>query len=1157
MTTIKKIHIHGFKSFARPIEIPLENNFSCFLGPNGAGKSNVSDAICYVLGRLSSKAMRVEKASHLIYNGGKKNKPASKAEVSIIFDNSDKKFSIKSDEVKIARSVNQTGNSTYKINDETRTRQQVLELLATAKINPEGHNIVQQGDIVKFMEMKTEDRREVIEEIAGISVYEDKKHRAMQELEKVQQKLTEADIILTEREANLRELKKDRDQAKKYKDLESKIKDNKATFLSVQLKERQDKLGEIEKSLSELRNKVSNFSNKINECREKIQKNRDQVKNINVEIEEKGDKEQVLLRKGIDDLKESIIKANSRIEVLQSEIKKIEERKTQLKLNIQGNEEEIKKVRERKKEHELHIKNLGNEESSVLNELNAFKEKHNISNLGDYRTKLDSLEEKIEKNSLSLLRLQEEKQELIRSKDKIEFQLQSIEQQFSKIKNFESENREKASGLEKSRQEFKKITVELSKSLNEDSAFSAQLSKARRSLIDYNEELARLRARHIGIKEHLSQDIAVRKILSLKEKGIHGTVAELGTVPSKFSMALEVSAGGRMNSVVVENDEIAARCIKYLKESRSGIATFLPLNKIKPRAIEDSSKLSKEGNYGQAINLIKFNPKFKDVFSYVFGSTIVVENIETARRIGVGRFRMVTLEGDLLEISGAMVGGYRQRAGHGIGFSQEEINSKIKELESETSRLAGIASVLEGKKLENEEKIIKLRQLKANLEAEIIKTEKTLGISEDTSELKKQQSSLLQEEKEYDIKLKETLLKIETILKETNHIKKEKESLTLRITQNPEINRALSALEEKKTLVREKTLEVKNEISSLNSQIEKIYLPEIEKTNKIIKDQEKEYEQFKKELTDLATIFKKKDIELKEKNRLEKESYGKFKDLSIKRNKLNEEIQKLETLIQDEQEKSKGQELKVNEFNIKRASLVAELEGINKEFEQYKDGKIRRGVPIEELKNEIREFEKLISNFGNVNLRALEVYDQLEKEHLELTEKSSKLKLEKDDVLNLINEIETKKEDIFLKTFNEINKKFQEIFLSLSTKGEAYLELEDKNDPLKAGVDIKVRLVGNKFLDIKSLSGGEKTLTALSFIFSIQEYEPASFYLFDEVDAALDKTNSELLSKLIAKYASRAQYIVISHNDTIISEANQIYGVSMQEGVSKIISLKI
>jgi chromosome segregation protein len=1155
MTTIKKLHIHGFKSFAKSIDIPLEKDFSVFLGPNGSGKSNIGDAICFVLGRLSSKSMRVEKASHLIYNGGKKNKPSKNAEVSIVFDNSNKQFSISSPEIKISRSVNQTGTSTYRINEEVRTRQQVLDLLSTARINPEGHNIVLQGDIVRFMEMKTEDRREVIEDIAGISIYEEKKEKAMSELEKVQQKLTEVDIILTERESNLKELKKDRDQAKKYKELESNIKDNKATFLSMQLKDKQEKLTELQKSIAELQIKVTNFSNKINESRDKITKNREEIKNINIEIEEKGEKEQILLRKEIDELKTSVIRNNSRIEIIQSELKKIEERKSQLKTSIQDTELEIKNIKSKKKEFEDQIKLLINDENSILKEIDSFREKHNIHNLDDYKKKIDDFEKKIEAVSESQGKLQEEKNELVRNKDKIDFQLQNIEEQLNKIKNLESQNKEKSSNLEKSRQDFKKLTVELSKILNEDSAYSAQLAKARRSLIENNEELARLRARNIGIKEHLSQDTAVKKITSMKQKGVYGTVAELGVVQGKYSLALEVAAGARINSIVVDNDETASKCIRLLKESRSGIATFLPLNKIKPRTSENVGSISKEGNYGLAINLVKFDAKFKDIFSYVFGSTIVVDNIDIARRIGVGKIRMVTLEGDLLDLSGAMIGGFRARTG--VGFSQDEINKKMNEIESEVSRLSTIVSTIESRKIEGEERIIKLRQDKANLESDIIKLENTLGIKEDPMEISKQQSSLLQQKKEIESKIRIILNNIDGSFKEIEGLKKEREMLTAKITQNPEINKELNVLEEKRATIREKILEIKNEINTHNNQIEKIYLPEIEKTNKIIKDQEKDYDQFKTELTDLTTIQKNKESDLKEKNILEKESYGKFKSLSIKRNKLNEEIQKFEILIMEEQDKSKSQEIKVNELNIKRASSVAEIEGINKEFEQYKDGKIRKGIELEQLKSEIREFEKMMNNLGTVNLRALEIYENLEKEHQELIDKSSKLKLEKDDVLNLINEVETKKKDLFLKTYNHINTRFQEIFKSLSTKGEAYLDLEDKEDPLKAGVDVKVRLVGNKFLDIKSLSGGEKTLTALSFIFAIQEYDPASFYLFDEVDAALDKNNSELLSKLIASYSSKAQYIVISHNDSVINEANQIYGVSMQEGISKVISLKI
>ncbi|GAG28770.1 unnamed protein product, partial [marine sediment metagenome] len=245
---------------------------------------------------------------------------------------------------------------------------------------------------------------------------------------------------------------------------------------------------------------------------------------------------------------------------------------------------------------------------------------------------------------------------------------------------------------------------------------------------------------------------------------------------------------------------------------------------------------------------------------------------------------------------------------------------------------------------------------------------------------------------------------------------------------------------------------------------------------------------------------------------------------------------------------------RINDLNIRKAKIIAELEALDQEYEEFRGVKLRKNISIDNLKIEIKRFESMLKNMGNVNLRALEIYEGLEKEYNELLSRVEKLGLEKEDVLKMMYEIDSKKKISFMETFNELATNFKRIFASLTTKGEAYLELENEEEPFTAGLDIKVRLIGTKLLDIRSLSGGEKTLTALAFIFSIQEYKPASFYLLDEVDAALDKKNSEMLSKLINKYAQNAQYVLISHNDSVISEANQIYGVSMQQnGISKIV----
>ena len=265
MTLIKKLRLKGFKSFASPTELEFGNSFNCVIGANGSGKTNLMDAMVFVLGELSAKSIRAQKSSNLIFNGGKKGSPMKEAEVSVFFDNEKKEFPISSGEVKISRFVRQNGQSIYKINDEKRTRQQVLELIKAAKIDPAGHNIVMQGDIILFAEMKPEERRRIIEEISGISVYEDRKEKAMLELNKVDAKLNESGIILTEREVHLRELKKERDQALKFKEFEDNLKNNKATLLNFQIKEKQERKNEVESKISKHKHEAEGISKKISE----------------------------------------------------------------------------------------------------------------------------------------------------------------------------------------------------------------------------------------------------------------------------------------------------------------------------------------------------------------------------------------------------------------------------------------------------------------------------------------------------------------------------------------------------------------------------------------------------------------------------------------------------------------------------------------------------------------------------------------------------------------------------------------------------------------------------------------------------------------------------------------------------------------------------
>src|SRR3989344_831870 len=1078
MARINKLVLHGFKSFAKRTELVFGDRFNCILGPNGSGKSNILDALCFVLGKSSAKALRSEKSANLIYNGGKSKNPAKSAEVSIYFDNSRSTFPTYDKEVKITRVVKKSGQSIYKINDEMRTRQQIIELLSIARINPDAYNIILQGDIVRFVEMPLEERRQLVEEIAGISVYEEKKLKAVGELQRVEERLKEAEIVLTERKTRLSELRKERDQAIKYKDLNDRIKKCKASLLYRKIENRKKEKEEFDARIDKHQKQIEEKQKEILGLKQSINDKKSRISDINKEIETKGEKDQVDLNKEVEKLKVDAASSKNRIESLKSEISKIKQRKTQLRESSDEIRFRIKKIEEEKE---------------------------------DLRKQIANREKEIHK-------LREEQQELLRQKDRTEFQINAIDEKITKVLEVEKENRTQIDELKSKKEKFKGSTIDLNKRLSKDSELAAQLENARNNFLKLQEDLSKLNTKNISIQEKLGENSALRKILAEKNRisGIYGTVSELGKVDSKYSLALEIAAGAKTTSVVVKDDKVASQCIKYLKDNKLGIATFLPLNKIKDveKNQEVKALASSEGVHGFAIDLISFDPRFKNVFSYVFGNTLVVESIDTARRIGIGKVKMASLDGDLAELSGAMQGGYRSRKGAGLGFSEKDIEKDIKECGKKLEDSDALVKRLEKDKKENEDTIYHLRQEKAGLEGDIIKLEKLLNLqSGDTEASKKERKELESQLKEAEKKIDNVVSKISECNRTLAQNKIKRQDVRNRITElrNPALIAELNAFEEKRSQLKEELVAKNGEIKNFDAQIINVFRPELENIDRITKQHEKEEQDLKDE-------------------------------------------ESLEGLV----EQQRGIEQKINSINVESAKVRAELQGFEEEYREYEGVEVFSSKSEQDLRKDMGICEGVLTKIGSVNMKSLEIFDQVEGEYDELQKKREKLMLEKEDVLVMMNEIESKKKGMFMKTFEVVNNNFKTIFSALSTKGEASLVIENEEMPFEGGLMIKVRLSGNKFMDIRSLSGGEKTMTALAFIFAIQEHEPASFYVLDEVDAALDKKNSEKLSELVRKYSEKAQYILISHNDGVISQANTIYGVSMDEhGKSNVVSLKI
>lgn len=1167
MTRINKLVLHGFKSFAKRTEIPFNDKFNVVLGPNGSGKSNIMDALTFVLGKSSSKAMRAEKTANLIYNGGKTKEPAKQAEVSLYFDNSNMDFPSEEKEIKITRIVTKKGQSKYKINDKARTRQQIVDLMSIAKINPDGYNIILQGDIVSFCNMKNWERREIIEEIAGISVYEEKKQKALRDLEKVENNVKEAEIVLTERKSYLKELKKDRDQALKFQEMSKMVDTNKATLLNIQITKKKEANSKIVSQMDEAKSSFEKYEKEIKELREDNENNKKQISDIDKEIEEKGEKEQIQINRDVEVLKIEITKNNSKISHLEQELVKINKREQELKMSLDDIQNKINVTENSKKSYEEKKKSIESSKKEITDKISAFKKKHNLEAAGDIDKEIEEIDKKSEEIQSEIQGLREKQQENIRKKDSLEYQINTIEEKISKIKGIEEEHKEELNKIKSKRSEFKKSTISLNEKLDEDSKLSSQLVNARKELLELNEKLAELKIKDNAVQHSINADIAIKRIVEMKDKnkGIYNTISELGNVNPEYAMALEIAAASRIKSIVVEDDKVAADCIKILKDNKLGTANFLPLNKIKsPKEFESIKEILKmDGVKGLAVDLIEFNPKFKKAFEYVFSNAIIVESLTVARRIGIGKAKMVTLDGTYCDVSGAMQGGFRNKRKGSMGFKDDQLGKKIEKLEHEISDLSNDISNMESKKSNLEDEIISLRNFKSELEGDIIKSERSLHIGEgELDDTISSKDDIKKEMDQVDKEGSELQMKISNVNRELAQMKIKKEQLRSTVNQlrNPRLIAELTTFEDKNAEYAQELVKIDAELKNINMQIETIFKTEQNNIKNLQKNIYEEKSKSNEEIEILNKANKEQDKKLKEKEEKQKKFNAQFKELYAKKTELNNKVNTNDVKINSKQQKSRDIEIKLNTYSLNNAKLNAELSGLEHEFEQYKDIQLLKESDEEKLKREIYKFERMKEEIGNVNMKSLEMYDNIAAEYENLMKKKDTLDKEREDVLAMIAEIDKNKKELFMKNFEVINKHFSKIFVELSTKDrDAYMELDNPEDPFDGGLEIKVKVAGKQsYTDLKSLSGGEKTMTALAFIFAIQEHDPAEFYILDEVDAALDKRNAEKLAELVQRYCDKAQYIIISHNDGVISKADTLFGISMDpNGVSKVTSLKV
>jgi chromosome segregation protein len=952
MAYIKKLVMHGFKSFPRKTEIPFTSGINVILGPNGSGKSNISDALCFVLGRLSIKSMRAAKASNLIFQGTKAASPAREAIVEVVFDNSDRIFSIEENEISIKRIVRSNGQSIYKINNQTKTRQEVLSLLAQAGIDPNGFNIILQGEIQSFVRMHSEERRKIVEEVSGISIYEMRKEKSLRELEKTEDKIKEVTSILRERTAYLNNLEKEREQALKYQRLEKDIKKFKGSIINFDLLKRKKHLEEINESISKKNKEIEKTKKEILNIEKEIKSFEEKITAINKKIQEFTGLEQEKLNQEIANTRAEIAGLNVKIENYDNKLSNIAKQKQELQILIRNSEVEISEL---KKESPSGIK----------------KDK----------------EVNLKKQELEKLEEQRKKFYMIKS------ELKSIKDRFEDKKSL---------------------------------------------LQNYNNE-----------SEFLVKQIDV----------LSNELFDKRTIPEKVE---------ELKSILLNKKEIFENLSKRERE----------LEKIN---YSHENEIEKQNKIRATISKMDICPLCK--------SKITKEHVNQ-------------INNEIFPI----------------------VDSLKKDLESADKELSQIGSKKEMLKQETEE-----------LSVEIMKREQDLikisNVNDKKNQIKNINDKMLIAKKELS-ELEKLKTNLEKTFDEYSNVEQKYETARIEVQE--------ISLRTKET--------VTSEISFKQR--------EFERSKISLKQLSRDEEDISGELKTFNQQLNEKENYLSKKRKQEEELTEKFHNLISERDSFQAKIRKSEQDSSIKKNLVYNIEQEINNVRIDKARVDAEIENFEIEMLGFPNIELIKGSR-EFLMDKLNKIQETFSHLGPVNMRSLEVYDEIKKEYDSIREKADSINKERESILRIIHDIDVRKKKTFLKTLESLNKIFSENFARISTKGEVSLELENIKEPFEGGVGIRVKTGHGKYFDVTSLSGGEQTMVALSLIFAIQELNPYCFYILDEIDAALDKRNSERLGGLLRKYMQKGQYIVITHNDEIITNATNLYGLSMHEGISKVVSLRV
>ena len=1178
---LKRLELQGFKSFADKTVLEFMPGITSVIGPNGSGKSNISDAIRWVLGEQSMKSLRGAKSNDIIFAGTQNRKSLGFAEASLVFDNEDGTLPIEYAEVTVTRKIYRSGETGYYINKVPCRLKDILELFMDTGIGKDGYSIIGQGKIDEILSNKSEDRRHIFEEAAGIVKYRTRKAESEKKLEHTKLNLLRINDILTEIESNIEPLQQQAEKAKKYLNLKEELKSIEIGLFVYNIEKYKQTLEEIINDEDIMKSTCNQEEGKL----ERIKALKEELKTQIDEITEKIESMQNIgfeSQKEIEQLNSNISVCNTRIENNKENRIRFEKEIEEIKTKITSLEEEIKQKQAKKDNLKENRKKFEKELEEKQAELDKL-----TSKLSKKEIEIEEHKKKVEENTDKRYELQSDISTQNANTESLEKRKQQIKQEITtNISELDSARLRKddiSKGFYEAESKRNSIVSSLEKIEKQREEASTRIKEYDTNINNlYSEMRIKDSRRKFLVETEKEKEGYIKSVKSLLNdcenikdlgKGMHGVLANIISVPKEYETAIEMCLGASLQNVVTETEEDAKRLIEHLRKNNLGRASFLPITSVKGKKLENF-KSKEKGIIGVASDLVQFNKKYEQIILNLLGRTVIVDNMETAIKVAKQNnysFRIITIEGDLINPSGAITGGSVAKKTVNILGRGREIESLEKEINKIKQKIEKLEKEKEEYVNSQEDLLEEVSSLeKALQEIDITyatEKQKVVAINENIERIEKRLSKLKEETVNIDNQKNEIEEKKKADEEQISTINEENEKLTNIINEFAELNKddqkyiddlnfditnlkiSVSSFDESETSI--------NEISDMINN-------DIENNKKSMENKEKQIQQIEEDNKELEKNIEETKQKIEEVKKQVQTSGQTINNLKEERTQKNEKLANKETELNDQFKIIEDLKSQMAKMEAKKSKTEEDLNAvINKLWEEYeltpntiKEYKKPDNIALTQKK--VNNLRADIRDLGSVNVDSIEEYKTLKERYDFMCEQRLDLENTMSKLRKMIQEMTEVMKEQFKTQFEIINKNFGEVFRELFGGGKAELTLADEENILECGIDITVQPPGKKLQNMMLLSGGEKAFTAIALLFAILKINPAPFCVLDEIEAALDDVNVFRYAEYLKKFSKDTQFLVITHRKGTMEAADTVYGITMEEnGISKLLSMKL